>query len=121
MIGACPGGRYFQKERIQNGMAVKVLLNILIFSAVTFSASLVIEKYYAGRLKWLTVTVLFLAIAGLISRPGIMPLFLSALTAPFSPKQLGLLLPGGLLSGIFMSGVCVFFRLVQAFLIKLMS
>jgi hypothetical protein len=102
-------------------MAVKVLLNILVFSAATFLVSLAIEKYYAGRLKWVTASVLLLTIKGLIFRPGIMLLFLSALTAPFAPEQLGRLLLGGILSGIFISGVCVFFRLVQTFLIKLMS
>lgn len=120
-VRGLPRGSTFQKEHIQSGMAVKVLFNILIFSAVTFSVSLVIEKYCAGRLKWLTVSVLFLAVAGLLIRPGALLLFLSALTAPFSPEPLGVLLLGGLLSGIFISGVCVFFRLMQALLIKLMS
>ncbi|HPI57293.1 MAG TPA: hypothetical protein PLS89_07870 [Syntrophales bacterium] len=41
-------GPLFEKEPLQNDMAVKALLNILIFSAVTFSVSLAIEKQYAG-------------------------------------------------------------------------
>ncbi len=102
-------------------MAVKALLSILIFSAVTFSVSLAIEKHYAGRLRGVTAFILLLALTGLIFRPGVMLLFLSALTAPFSCEQLGRLLLGGFLAGIFISGVCVFFRLAQALLSKLMS
>jgi hypothetical protein len=102
-------------------MALRVLMNILILSGAAFCVSLFIEKHYAGRLKWLTVSLLFLAIGGIASQPGVLLYPLSALTAPLSPKQLGALLLGGLLSGIVMSGVCVFFRLVQALFIKWMS
>jgi hypothetical protein len=102
-------------------VALKVLINILILSGVAFCVSLVIERYYAGRLKGLTAALLFLAIGGIALRPGVILHPLTALTAPLSPKQLGVLLLGGLLSGIVMSGVCIFFRLVQAVLIKWMS
>ncbi len=102
-------------------MALKVLINILILCSVAFCTSLVIERYYAGRLKGPTAALLFLAIGGIALRPGVFLHSLAALTAPVSPKQLGVLLLGGLLSGIVMSGVCIFFRLVQTVLIKWMS
>jgi hypothetical protein len=102
-------------------VASRVLINILILGGAAFCVSLAIEKYYAGRLKWLTVFLLSLAIAVIATRPGILLYPLPALTEPLSPKQLGVLLWGGLLSGIVMSGVCIFFRLVQAVLIKWMS
>jgi hypothetical protein len=49
-------------------LALTILLNILIFSAATFGTSLIIEKYYRGRLKWIIVPAFTLFSAILIMK-----------------------------------------------------
>jgi hypothetical protein len=49
-------------------LALTILLIILIFSAAAFGTSLIIEKYYRDRLKWIIVPAFTLFSAILIMK-----------------------------------------------------
>jgi hypothetical protein len=84
-------------------LALIILLNILIFSAATFGTSLLIEKYYHGRLKWLLVPSFTLASALFIAKTDFMLMVLSSLTKNSTMHDFGLIFLGGMITGIFFS------------------
>ena len=84
-------------------LALTILLNILIFSAATFGTSLLIEKYYHGRLKWIIVPSFTLLSAILMIKTDFMLKVLFSLTKNITIQDFGLILLGGILSGIFFS------------------
>ena len=80
-----------------------ILFNILLFAASTFGTSLLIEKYYHGRLKWILVP-LFTFIAGsVLVKTDFTVMVLHAITNTFALQHLGLILAGGVVTGIFFS------------------
>ena len=84
-------------------LALTILLNILIFSAATFGTSLLIEKYYHGRLKWIIVPSFTLISAILMIKTDFMLKVLFSLTKNVTIQDFGLILFGGMLTGIFFS------------------
>jgi hypothetical protein len=84
-------------------LALTILLNILIFSAATFGTSLLIEKYYHGRLKWIIVPSFTLISAILMIKTDFMLKVLFSLTKNITIQDFGLILLGGILTGIFFS------------------
>ena len=84
-------------------LALTILLNILIFSAATFGTSLLIEKYYHGRLKWIIVPSFTLISAILMIKTDFMLRVLFSLTKNVTIQDFGLILLGGILTGIFFS------------------
>ncbi len=84
-------------------LALTILLNILIFSAATFGTSLLIEKYYHGRLKWIIVPSFTLISAILMIKTDFMLKVLFSLTKNVTIQDFGLILLGGILTGIFFS------------------
>jgi len=84
-------------------LALTILLNILIFSAATFGTSLLIEKYYHGRLKWIIVPSFTLLSAILMIKTDFMLKVLFSLTKNITIQDFGLILLGGILTGIFFS------------------
>ena len=84
-------------------LVLTILLNILIFSAATFGTSLLIEKYYHGRLKWITVPSFTLISAILMIKTDFMLKVLTSLTKNITVQDFGLILLGGILTGIFFS------------------
>jgi hypothetical protein len=84
-------------------LAFTILLNILIFSAATFGTSLLIEKYYHGRLKWIIVPSFTLISAILMIKTDFMLKVLFSLTKNVTIQDFGLILLGGILTGIFFS------------------
>ena len=84
-------------------LALTILLNILIFSAATFGTSLLIEKYYHGRLKWIIVPSFTLISAILTIKTDFMLKVLFSLTKNITIQDFGLILLGGILTGIFIS------------------
>jgi hypothetical protein len=84
-------------------LALIILANILIFSAATFGTSLLIEKYYHGRLKWIIVPSFTFMSAILIIKTGFMLKVLSSLTKNTTIQDFGLILLGGIVTGIFFS------------------
>jgi hypothetical protein len=84
-------------------LALTILLNILIFSAATFGTSLLIEKYHHGRLKCITVPSFTLISAILMIKTDFMLKVLTSLTKNISVQDFGLILLGGILTGIFFS------------------
>jgi hypothetical protein len=84
-------------------LALTILLNILIFSAATFGTSLLIEKYYHGRQKWIIVPSFTLISAILMIKTDFMLKVLFSLTKNVTIQDFGLILLGGILTGIFFS------------------
>lgn len=84
-------------------LAFAVLFNILIFSIVTFGTSLMLEKYYRGRLKWILVPALTLVSGVALSVTGFGVKLLFALTAKFSLGNGALIVVGGAATGVFVS------------------
>jgi hypothetical protein len=84
-------------------LALIILLNILIFCAATFGTSILIEKYYHGRLKWIIVPSFTLVSAILMVKTGFMLKVLSSLTKNTTIQDFGVILLGGILTGIFFS------------------
>jgi len=86
-----------------------------------FLTSLIIEKYYGGKFKWIVVLVLTIIMIVFLLRIDIVITVLNAFLKDLSVKQLALILLGGFLSGVFITSICIFFRLKQMILQKLMS
>ena len=84
-------------------LALTILFNILIFSAATFGTSLLIEKYYHGRLKWILVPSFTLASAILMIKTGFILRMLSSLTKNFTLQDFGIIILGGVVTGVFFS------------------
>jgi hypothetical protein len=80
-----------------------ILLNILLFSAATFGTSLLIEKYYHGRLKWILVPFCTFLSAFIMIKTGLVLKVLYAITTDFTIQDFGLILLGGIVTGIFFS------------------
>ena len=84
-------------------LAFAILFNILIFSAATFGTSLIIERHYHGRLKWILVPSFTLLSAILIIETDFMLKVLHSLTKNFTIQDIGLIIGGGIITGIFFS------------------
>ena len=86
-------------------LALTILFNILMFSAATFGTSLLIEKYYHGRLKWFLVPSFTLASAIFMIKTDFILRVLSSLTKIFTLPDFGMILLGGIVAGIFFSSL----------------
>jgi hypothetical protein len=84
-------------------LAFAILFNILLFSGATFGTTLMIEKYYHGRLKWLLVPSFTFFSGILIVKTGIMLKVLHSITKNLTLQDFGMILLGGLITGIFFS------------------
>jgi hypothetical protein len=84
-------------------LALVILLNILIFSVATFGTSVLIEKYYHGKLKWIIVPSFTLFLAILFIRTDFVIKVLTSVTKTFTIQGLGLILLGGIVTGMFFS------------------
>jgi len=84
-------------------LALSILANILIFSATTFGTSLLIEKYYRGRLKWIIVPSSTVLLAILLIETDLMLRVLHSLANKLAIQGLGLIILGGIITGIFFS------------------
>jgi hypothetical protein len=87
-----------------------VLLNIVIFAALTFTASILVERLYFSRLRRLLV-FLFAAVfvTVYICRDDLVGM-IEALTGKNSSSAILLVVAAGILSGLFISASCVIFR-----------
>jgi hypothetical protein len=84
-------------------LAFAILLNILIFTVATFGTSVLIEKYYRGRLKWIIVPSFTVFLAILFTKTDFVLKVLNAITKTLTIKDLGLILLGGIITGMFFS------------------
>jgi hypothetical protein len=84
-------------------LAFAILFHILIFAVATFGTSLLIEKYYRGRLKWILVPALTFISGGIFVKTPFLKDVLFSLTAAFSLKGFGVIILGGVMTGIFFS------------------
>ncbi len=80
-----------------------ILFNILLFAASTFGTSVLIEKYYHGRLKWILVPSFTLIAGSVLVKTDFTVMVLQAITNTFALQHLGLILAGGIITGIFFS------------------
>ncbi|MGO9378153.1 MAG: hypothetical protein ACLPN1_01180 [Dissulfurispiraceae bacterium] len=88
----------------------RVLLNVLIFVALTFGTSLIVERFYFSRFRWLLV-LLFAAVISLtyLLRHDLVGM-IEALTVKNGGAGISLVVGAGFLSGIFISASCMIFR-----------
>jgi uncharacterized membrane protein YhfC len=93
---------FFCEDRIVS-LALTILVHILLFAVATFGTSLLIERYYHGRLKWILVPALVFISGGVLLKTAFVQMVLLSLTSTFSLQGLGLILFGGVMTGIFFS------------------
>ena len=86
-----------------------------------FLPSLLIEKFFAGRLRWLIFSVLTATMVAFALHPEIVLRVLNALFQDCSVEGVAVILAGGILSGVFISFFSLFFRMVQMVLQNIIS
>ena len=79
--------------------ALRILFNILLFTASLFAAALFVEKIYAGRWKWVAFGILISFILGLALVPGTLIGILEALPGELSPANAATIILGGVAAG----------------------
>jgi hypothetical protein len=85
--------------------ALRILVNILFFTASLFAAAFAVEKIYAGRWKWVAFGILMSFIIGFALFPGILIAVLEALPGSLTLSNTGILILGGVASGFLATGV----------------
>ena len=85
--------------------ALRILVNILLFTVSLFAAALLVEKIYAGRWKWVTFGILMSLLLGFALSPGTLIGVLEALPGEFSPANAAVLVLGGVAAGFLSTGV----------------
>ncbi len=85
--------------------ALRILFNILLFTASLFAAALVVEKIYAGRWKWVAFGILMSFIIGFALQPAALIGFLNALPGNFTLSNVATLTLGGIAAGFLATGV----------------
>ncbi|HNQ00843.1 MAG: hypothetical protein KBH73_00515 [Syntrophobacterales bacterium] len=85
--------------------ALRILFNILLFTASLFAAALFVEKIYAGRWKWVAFGLLMSFILGFALVPGALIGVLEALPGELSPANAATLALGGVTAGFLSTGV----------------
>ena len=85
--------------------ALRILFNILLFTASLFAAALFVEKIYAGRWKWVAFGFLVSFILGFTLVPGTLISVLEALPGEMSPANAATLILGGVAAGFLTTGV----------------
>lgn len=84
---------------------LRILFNILLFTASLFAAALLVEKIYAGRWKWLAFGILMSFIAGFALFPETLIGLLEALPGELSLANAAMLALGGVAAGFLSTGV----------------
>jgi hypothetical protein len=85
--------------------ALRILFNILVFTASLFAAALVVEKIYAGRWKWVTFGILIGFVVAFALVPGSLITLLEALPGAFTLSNAATLILGGIAAGFLATGV----------------
>ena len=85
--------------------ALRILFNILIFTASLSAAAFFVEKIYAGRWKWLSIAILMSFIIRFALFPRTLIAVLEALTGGLSLTNTATLLLGGVAAGFLATGV----------------
>jgi len=84
---------------------LRILFNILLFTAALFVVALVVEKIYAGRWKWVAFGILMSFIIGFALLPGTLIVVLEALPGGLSLTNAATLILGGVAAGFLATGV----------------
>jgi hypothetical protein len=85
--------------------ALRILFNILIFTASLFAAALAVEKIYVGRWKWVAFGILMSFIIGFALLPGTLIAVLEALPGGLTLTNASTLILGGVAAGFLATGV----------------
>ncbi len=84
--------------------ALRILFNILLFTASLFAAALFVEKIYAGRWKWVAFGILMSFVIGVFLLPGTLITVLEALPGNLSLANAATLILGGIAAGFLATG-----------------
>ena len=85
--------------------ALRILFNVLLFTAALFAAALLVEKIYAGRWKWLAFGILMSFVIGFALFPGTLIAVLEALPGGLTLANAATLILGGVAAGFLATGV----------------
>jgi hypothetical protein len=84
---------------------LRILFNVLLFTASLFTAALVVEKIYAGRWKWVAFAILTTFIIAFALLPATLIAVLEALPGSLSLANTATLIMGGVAAGFLATGV----------------
>ena len=84
---------------------MRILFNILLFTASLFATALFVEKIYAGRWKWVAFTILTTFVIGFALFPGTLIAVLEALPGALTLANAATLILGGVAAGFLATGV----------------
>ena len=84
---------------------LRILLNIILFTASLFAAALFVEKIYAGRWKWVAFGILMSFIIGFALFPATLIAVLEALPGSVTLFNSATLILGGIAAGFLTTGV----------------
>ena len=85
--------------------ALRILFNIVLFTASLFAAALLVEKIYAGRWKWVAFGMLMSFIIGFALFPATLIAVLEALPGGLTLTNVATLILGGVAAGFLATGV----------------
>jgi hypothetical protein len=85
--------------------ALRILFNVLLFTASLFAAALVVEKIYTGRLKWVAFAILTGFVVAFALFPGTLIAVLEALPGNLTLSNTATLILGGIAAGFLATGV----------------
>ena len=85
--------------------ALRILFNILLFTASLFAAALAVEKIYAGRWKWVAFGILMSFVVAFALFPGSLISILEALPGNLTLFNAATLILGGIAAGFLATGV----------------
>jgi hypothetical protein len=87
------------------GSALLILFNLLYFVMMMLVASLIIERVWIGRSRWITLPLVATSFLIFSLHPGLFLRILESVTDPFSFSGLVAISGFGILSGLVMSSL----------------
>ena len=87
------------------GAALSILFNLLYFVTIALLFSLLIERIWIGKSRWILLTLVLLSVAILFLHPGLLLQTLQEETGSFSMRGLLSITGLGILAGMIMSSL----------------
>ncbi len=87
------------------GAALSILFNLLYFVSIALLVSLLVERIWIGKSRWIILPVILLSVALLFLHPGLLLQTLREVTGSFSVRGLLSITGLGILAGMILSSL----------------